>query len=144
MVPDSEDTNTQEQPVPAGFEAVAVGPSLTVASLDASMAWYRDVLGFAVERTYEREGKLMAVALRAGSVEMLLTQDNGAKGSDRVKGEGFSLMFTSLQDIDALAAGAKARGATLDAEPADAFGMRVFRVRDPDGFRLAIASKRAG
>ncbi|MEP7384499.1 MAG: VOC family protein [Gemmatimonadota bacterium] len=142
MYPDSEDANTQEQTAPAGFEAIAVGPSLTVASLDTSMAWYRDVLGFAVERTYEREGKLMAVALRAGSVEMLLTQDNGAKGSDRVKGEGFSLMFTSLQDIDALAAGAKARGATLDAEPADAFGMRVFRLRDPDGFKLAIASQR--
>lgn len=137
-------TNSQEREAPAGFEAIAVGPSLTVASLEESMAWYRDVLGFAVERTYEREGRMMAVALRAGSVEMLLTQDNGAKGSDRAKGEGFSLMFTSLQDIDAIAARAKANGATLEAEPTDAFGMRVFRVRDPDGFRLAIASKRPG
>ncbi len=142
MADDSAETNTQEQPATIGFEAITVGPSLTVASLDASMAWYRDVVGFAVERTYEREGKLMAVALRAGSVEILLTQDNGAKGADRAKGEGFSLMFTSLQDIDALAAQAKARGATLDTEPTDAFGMRVFRLRDPDGFRLAIASKR--
>ncbi len=142
MAESQDETNSQEQGAVAGFEAIAVGPSLTVASLDESMAWYRDVLGFAIERTYEREGRLMAVALRAGSVEMLLAQDNGAKGSDRVKGEGFSLMFTSLQDIDAIAARAKAAGATLDAEPTDAFGMRVFRVRDPDGFRLAIASKR--
>lgn len=137
-------TRSEDHSSPAGFEAIAVGPSLTVASLQESMAWYRDVLGFAIERTYEREGRMMAVALRAGSVEMLLTQENGARGEGRTKGEGFSLMFTSLQDIDAIAARAKAAGATLDAEPMDAFGVRVFRVRDPDGFRLAIASKRPG
>jgi uncharacterized glyoxalase superfamily protein PhnB len=144
MDEDTTETNTQKQTAAVAFEAIAVGPSLTVASLDKSMTWYRDVLGFAVERVYEREGRPMAVALRAGSVEMLLTQDNGAKGADRVKGEGFSMMFTTLQDIDAIAARAKANGATLDAEPTEAFGMRVFRVRDPDGFKLAIASKRPG
>lgn len=144
MAEDTAETNTPEKNAPVAFEAIAVGPSFTVASLETSMAWYRDVLGFAVERTYEREGALIAVALRAGSVEMLLTQDNGARGGDRVKGEGFSLMFTSLQDIDAIAARAKVNGAMLDAEPTEAFGMRVFRVRDPDGFRLAIASKRPG
>lgn len=144
MTESDDATNTPKQDATAAFEAIAVGPSLTVHSLAESMAWYRDVLGFAIERTYEREGRMMAVALRAGSVEMLLTQDNGARGEGRAKGEGFSLMFTSLQDIDAIAARARANGAMLDAEPTDAFGVRVFRLRDPDGFRLAIASKRPG
>jgi hypothetical protein len=30
-------------------------------------------------------------------VRILLNQDDGAKGFDRVKGEGFSLMFTTAQ-----------------------------------------------
>jgi uncharacterized glyoxalase superfamily protein PhnB len=57
-----------------------------------------------------------------------------------VKGEGFSLQITTAQDIDALASNAKRAGATLDSEPADAWGARVFRLRDPDGFRLVISS----
>jgi hypothetical protein len=33
--------------------------------------------------------------------------------------------------------------ATLDSEPADVRGMRGFRLRDPDGFRLVISSERS-
>lgn len=120
--------------------AQSLGASLTVARLRDSFAWYRDVLGFVVDREHERDGQLFAVSLRAGDVRILLTQDNGAKGADRVKGEGFSLQFTTLQDVDGLAARAKREGATLDAEPSDFRGARVFRLRDPDGFRLVISS----
>jgi uncharacterized glyoxalase superfamily protein PhnB len=59
-----------------------------------------------------------------------------------LKGEGFSLQFTTTQDVDAIARRAVERGASLDTEPSDAFGARVFRLRDPDGFRLVISSKR--
>ena len=84
----------------------------------------------------------MAVSLKAGVVRLLINKDNGAKGLDRVKGEGFSLQFTTSQDIDELAARIKERGGTLASEPADAFGARVFRMVDPDGFRLVISSER--
>ena len=116
--------------------------SLTVADTRRSLAWYRDVLGFAVDREFERDGRLFAVSLRAGTIRILLTQDDGARGLDRVKGEGFSLQITTTQDIDALASNAKRAGAILDSEPADAWGVRVFRLRDPDGFRLVFSSPR--
>jgi catechol 2,3-dioxygenase-like lactoylglutathione lyase family enzyme len=86
------------------FTATGLSASLTVDDLAASTAWYRDVLGFTVEREFERDGTPFAARLRAGSVAMLLTQDNGAKGAGRAKGEGFSLQLTTTQDIDALAA----------------------------------------
>jgi uncharacterized glyoxalase superfamily protein PhnB len=115
--------------------------SLTVADLQKSLAWYRDLLGFAVDRQHEREGKLLAVSLKAGNVRLLIGQDDGAKGLNRVKGEGFSLMITTDDDIDELAARIKAAGVTLDLEPADMpWGARVFRLHDPDGFRLTISS----
>lgn len=124
------------------FDAIALSPSMTAMDVRKSVAWYRDVLGFAVEREYEREGRLIAVALRAGSVKILLTQDDGARGVNRAKGEGMSLQFTTTQGIDELANRIKAAGGVLDSEPADAWGARAFRLRDPDGFKLVISSPR--
>jgi len=129
-------------PTGTGFVAQKLGASLTVASLQQSVAWYRDVIGFTVAREYSPRGALIAVALSAGSVEVLLTQDNGAQGGERVKGQGFSLQFTTTQDIDQLAAGIVERGGVLDDPPFDAGGARAFRLRDPDGFKLVFSSPR--
>ena len=116
--------------------------SLTVRDLSTSVSWYRDVVGFAVAREYRRDETPIAVALRAGGVELLLVRDDGAKGSDRAKGDGFSLQITTAQDIDDLAARIRARGGVLETEPATIAGRRAFRLRDPDGLRLAIAAPR--
>jgi uncharacterized glyoxalase superfamily protein PhnB len=126
----------------APLDAQSLQASLTVRDLRGSVAWYRNVLGFAVDREHERGGRLIAVSLRAGAVRILLTQDDGAKGTDRVKGEGFSLQLTTSQDIDRIAQRAKSAGGVLESEPVDAWGARVFRLRDPDGFRLVISSPR--
>ena len=125
-----------------GFVAQKLGASLTAASLQQSVAWYRDVIGFTVAREYSPRGTLVAVALSAGPVEILLTQDNGAQGAERVKGQGFSLQFTTTQDIDQLASGIVERGGVLDDPPFDAGGARAFRLRDPDGFKLVFSSPR--
>ena len=53
--------------------------SLTVNDLEKSIAWYRDVAGFHVEREFERDGRKMAASLKAGSVAILLAQDDGAR-----------------------------------------------------------------
>jgi uncharacterized glyoxalase superfamily protein PhnB len=127
---------------PGPLSAQSLEASLTVADLRHSVEWYRDVLGFTIDREFERGGRLFATSLRAGVVRILLTQDDGAKGFDRAKGEGFSLQATTAQNIDFLAARAKQAGARLDTEPVDAWGARIFRLRDPDGFRWVISSQR--
>jgi uncharacterized glyoxalase superfamily protein PhnB len=115
--------------------------SLTVKDVEKSLAWYRDIVGFAVDRRHERDGTLRAVSLRAGDVRILIGQDDGKKGWDRVKGEGFSLQITTDRNVDEVAAGIRAKGATFDTEPTDTpWGARIFRLRDPDGFRLTISS----
>jgi uncharacterized glyoxalase superfamily protein PhnB len=106
------------------------------------MAWYRDVIGFEVQQQHERDGQLRAVALKAGSVRIMINQEDGAKGWDRTKGEGFSLQFMTEDNLDEMAAKIKASGSTLDTEPADMpWGVRMFRMRDPDGFKLVFSSK---
>ena len=39
--------------------------SLTVNDLEKSLTWYRDVVGFHVDREFERDGRTMAVSLQA-------------------------------------------------------------------------------
>jgi len=114
---------------PEPFRARALAASLTVKDLQKSLAWYQDVLGFAVDRKHEREGKLIAVSLKAGDVRLLIGQDDGARGWDRVKGDGFSLQITTDQNVDEIANRIKALGGTLDSEPADM----------PWGARLPVA-----
>src|SRR6185503_18324560 len=112
---------------------------------EKSLAWYQDVVGFTVDRRHEREGKLMAVSLKAGNVRILINQDDGAKGWDRVKGEGLSMQITTAQDVDGIASRIKERGGSLETEPADMpWGSRVFRLKDPDGFKFVISSERRG
>ena len=123
------------------LNARSLEASLTVRDLERSVAWYRDVFGFIVDRNHERNGKLIAVSMHAGTVRILLGQDDGAKGLDRVRGEGFSFQIITDQDIDELAAGIKAKGVTLVTEPlATPWGKRIFRIQDPDGFRYTVSS----
>lgn len=127
---------------PETFRARAVSISLTVKDVHASLAWYEGVMGFTVDTKREHEGQLRSVSLKAGEVRLLINQDNGAKGWDRIKGQGFSMMFTTVQSIDELAAGIRARGGVLATEPADMpWGPRAFRMVDPDGYHFTIASE---
>ena len=117
-------------------------PSFTVADLEKSLAWYRDVLGFAVDERWERDGKLMGVSLLAGDVTFMIGQDDWQKGRDRKKGEGFRIYCDTRQDIDALAARISAHGGTLDSGPEDqAWGSRTFSLTDPDGFKITIGKE---
>jgi uncharacterized glyoxalase superfamily protein PhnB len=128
-------------PATPPFTATDLTVSLTAKDLEASVAWYRDVIGFKVVHEMERDGKVFSVSLRGGSVRILLNQDDGGRGWERAKGEGFSLSFTTEKNIDELASRIKARGWALDAEPADKpWGARLFRLRDPDGYKLSISS----
>ena len=136
-------TDERRDKTPESFRARALNMSLTVKDVKASRDWYRDVIGFTVDQEFEREGKLRSVALKAGDVRFLVNQDDGARGWDRTKGEGFSFMFTTVQDIDSVAQRIKDAGGKLESEPADMpWGVRMFRMKDPDGFRFAISSPR--
>jgi len=135
---------TTHSPVPStpdSFHARTMSISLTVKDLQKSLAWYHEIIGFAVDRKIEREGKLRGVALKAGDIRITINQDDGAKGWDRIKGLGFSISLTTDQNVDELAARLKKSGVTLDSEPADmSWGVRMMRLHDPDGYKLSIST----
>ena len=120
------------------IEPSAVVLSLTAKDLATSVAWYRDVVGFTVDYIRDQDGKPISAGIRAGASRIFLNQDDGARGWDRTKGEGFAVTFETAQDVDAFATRIRSNGATITMEPTDMpWGVRMVRFLDPDGFRLA-------
>lgn len=113
-------------------------PTFTVNDIERSLAYYRDALGFSVKDRWEEAGKLRGAEVVAGSVTIGLSQDDFAKGRDRVKGVGFRLWCTTAQDLDAFAARIRARGGAAEGPAELPEGGRALTVTDPDGFKLSF------
>jgi uncharacterized glyoxalase superfamily protein PhnB len=137
-------SDTADRPRRANPESLRHRPlsvARTVADLQRSLAWYRDIVGFTLEQSWERDGKGVGAMLIAGDVRLNISQDDGALGKDRAKGQGFRLYMSTVQNVDTIANRIKARGGTLESEPADMpWGTRAFSLVDPDGFKLTISS----
>ena len=125
------------------LNATGLMPSLTVDNLQRSVDFFTG-LGFDVQDRWEENGVLLGVMLKAGGVQLGLSQDDGKKGKDRVKGAGMRLYLETRDDIDDLARRAKASGIALKTDPQDTeWGSRAFDVLEPSGFLLTITSPSA-
>ena len=124
----------------APLVASGLSVSLTVKDLQESLRWYTELVGFTLDRKMERDGELRGAVITAGNVRMLLNQDDGGKGWERVKGQGFSISINTEQDVDTIAKRVVDGGGKLTTEPADMpWGARAFRLHDPDGYQLSIS-----
>ena len=131
----------------AAINATNLNCSITCKDLAASIRFYRDAIGFGVGQTYENEGKVVAAIVAAGDCRIVLNQDDGKLGWDRIKGQGFYLQINvaGAADVDTAAARIKAAGGTLLSEPADQpWGARMFQFKDLDGFKLGVSYPLAG
>jgi uncharacterized glyoxalase superfamily protein PhnB len=125
----------------ATLKVTSIMPNLTVNDIQASIAFFQG-LGFEIEDRWEQDGTLMGVMLKAGVVRLGLSQDDGKKGQNRTKGVGFRLYIETSDNIDEVAARAKAAGIRLKSEPHDTdWGNRAFEVDEPSGFALTIGSQ---
>jgi len=124
---------------PESLRLRSMAASLTVNDVPTSVAWYRDMLGFTVGERWEENGKLRGTQMKAGMCDLMLNQDDFAKGRDRAKGVGFRLWASTVQDIDAIAARIKAQGGRLDFEPRRTpWGSYSFAITDPDGLKITF------
>jgi uncharacterized glyoxalase superfamily protein PhnB len=124
---------------PESLRLRSIAASFTVTDLARSVAWYRDVLGFTVGERREVAGQPHAIQMKAGACDIMLHQDDFAKGRDRRKGEGCRLWVSTAQDIEALAARVKGTGWGLDREPSETpWGDWAFALTDPDGFKITF------
>jgi catechol 2,3-dioxygenase-like lactoylglutathione lyase family enzyme len=118
---------TDESPMMVGSATVFV-----VSDIAASLAYYRDVLGFEV--TFEYGQPLSYACLCRDEVGLHLL---AAAVTKRLPGQGGLCIF--VRDVDQIYAEVSARGARLLNRPEDRdYGMRDFDVVDADGNQLTF------
>lgn len=111
------------------FELAA--PVLAAADLGATLAFYRDVLGFRVDWTWGTPVEMAAVS-RDG-VELHLSAAPEGREPPR------SRVYCFLRGVDRYAAAVRERGGEILHEVADQpYGMRDFDIDDPDGNRICF------
>ena len=112
---------------------------LYVSDLDASVSFYRDVVGLPYRFTdagYAEFG--------TGETRFALFEQRRAEwltGGPVQPGRGGEVVLV-VEDVDAVASALRARGVSLLAEPADRpWGHRTVHVADPDGFVVEFAQE---
>ncbi len=102
----------------------------SVSDLSASLAHYRDTLGFAV--VFQWGEPLTYACLCRDDVQLHLA---AATLTGKTAGQGQLCIF--VHDVDAIHAELLARGARIAKPPQTyPYGMREFDIHDPDGNRL--------
>lgn len=114
---------------------------INVADLDAAVAFYTQVFGFAVAdkiSTDEVEERMLAMPGAKFTLVLLQWQD----GRAITVGNGFGPAGFLTRDVDAAYARALAHGASAHRPPTDMGPMRVAFVLDPEGHEIEMIQYR--
>jgi predicted enzyme related to lactoylglutathione lyase len=111
-----------------------VSRHLSVADVDASIAFYRDVLGFEARRS-------PVVEVVSGPARIELTTAAAAADSTGVeRPRGVAIVFLETDDVAGMRRDVVARGgAASELEKVNWIKMQVFQTQDPDGHTLWFA-----
>ena len=122
-------------------------PTLSVANMETSLAFYNQVLGFETAFTMPGpDGRPVHASVRRGASEIMMGPLDrcGPEVRRDALGAGISFYFTvdDDEDIDAYFDRVKAAGATVFQEPTDQFwGHRDWGITDPDGYNLIVSKE---
>lgn len=112
-------------------------------AFDASLAFYRDVLGWPLQFTWGGEGEPRGASLGSGGVRIVIAEAHSA--TDHSKSHGISgarpTVHLAVDDLDVRYAQIAPSGTALFAPEATHWGTRWFVVRDPDGNLIAYEEK---
>ena len=116
---------------------------LTVADVDAALAFYRDALGLPEHAAWETEGDARIAILDAGRATLELVNEAQAALIDEIevglRVAGPVRVAFEVDDSTAVAARLVAAGAEQLAEPVTTpWNDRNVRVRAPDGMQLTL------
>ena len=111
-----------------------VSRHLSVADVDTSIAFYRDVLGFEARRS-------PVVEVVSGPARIELTTAAAATDSTgEERPRGAAIVFLETDDVVGMRRAVVARGgAASELEKVNWIKMRVFQIQDPDGHTLWFA-----
>lgn len=118
-----------------------VGRFLAVADIPRSVAFYRDVLGFAVVSTRTeaaKEGLPSDVELINGPARILIgAQSSAVDSTGDLRPRGTAMIFFETNDVAGMQELVRSRGGkTTELEKVNWIKYQVFQVQDPDGHTL--------
>lgn len=111
-------------------------PLLVVSDIERSMRFYRDGVGFSVERHWAPDGHVAWCWLSLGGASIMLQQ---AEPGDR-PGAGGITLYLLCADADEVHAELVRRGTEAAAPEVAFYGMKQVHLRDPDGYALCFES----
>jgi catechol 2,3-dioxygenase-like lactoylglutathione lyase family enzyme len=136
------------------FELRGVCPLLQVFDMPKSLAFYRDVLGFAVVDAAPpgAAGDAFGWAwLRRDGAELMLNTayDPDAERPDvpdpaRVAAHDDTVLFIGAPDVDAVYAHLRSRGVEVSPPAVAPYGMTQLFVKDPDGYGICFQRRADG
>jgi uncharacterized glyoxalase superfamily protein PhnB len=127
------------------YQFSSLTPNLIVADVERSIAFYRDVLGFAVEQTVPDAPPLVFAIVRSGPVEVYLNAPGPAVEEypafkDRPIG-GTLTLFIRITGIRAAYDALKARVHVVMPLEKKWYGVTEFACTDPDGYVITFAEQ---
>jgi glyoxylase I family protein len=121
-----------------------MAPLLQVFDMPASIAFYRDVLGFQVASTNRPDEPWDWVLLRLGGVELMLNTAYEkdarppAPDPERIAAHQDTCIYFGCPDVDAAYAYLRARGVDVPAPTVAPYGMKQLYLADPDNYALCF------
>lgn len=112
-------------------------PMLVARDLGATLAFYRDLLGFTVRGTWPAEGEpTWCHVVHGGAELMFVTSEEAGFWSQPPKVSG--VLYLHVDDLDALHTRLRDQAKILwGPEPTD-YGMREFAIEDVNGYVLSF------
>jgi glyoxylase I family protein len=127
------------------IEVSGVCALLQVFDMPTSLRFYRDVLGFEVVETSQRQGDRFDWGLlRLNDAEVML--NTAYEGADRpaapeagrTTAHGDTTLYFGCRDVDAAYRHLRAHGVDVKEPKVAPYGMKQLYVRDPDGYLLCF------
>jgi uncharacterized glyoxalase superfamily protein PhnB len=124
------------------MEIEALVPLLNVEDAERSIAFYTAQLGFQVAQRYTAEGSTAWAMLQHGTVKLMINRPDRADSAGRRRRASSSdavlyLYVASARDSHAAL---RAAGVAVSEVALKPYGMEEFRLRDPDGYEIAVVS----
>ena len=125
-------------------------PLLQVFDMPASLAFYRDTLGFELVQTAPPSDDVSGdefgwVWLRREGAELMLNTAYdpdavrpSAPDPARVSAHDDTALFIGCPDVDGAYEHLRARGIVVDSPTVTSYGMKQLSLKDPDGFTLCF------
>ena len=125
--------------------ATKITPNLIVSSVERSLAFYTDVLGFARGMTVPEQSPFVFAAVASGPLEIFLNdRSTVTKESPQMAGLAFgggNTMFIEVDGIDALHDRIKPNVTIVMPLVTQWYGLREFAITDPDGYVITFAQR---